>query len=436
MSSTTNCPACGCKYAHPIDREFDFGGQHFVLKSCVLCASIFYDPLPSMDYSTHTANTYSVRDYVELNASIDTLGKFIFEAIGDKSKGRLLDVGCGYGFAADIARRLKGWDVTGVEPSTYGTIGATNLGIRILHEYIDENHPIAKEKFDIITASEVLEHIHDPRKFMVFLKSLLADDGVISVTVPSDTAARSTSLSESARLAVLSPGSHTVLFSRPGLEGVFKRAGLENVEIAMQGSSYVVRASNAPLPKFTSASGLEIGIEYTRRVLEDGVVDPSLRAGMNARLYRYLVDLGRYAEAEPYLDALGTKTVHDLSDVKTWSEFLEIYRSFAPTAFYYHGVLEMNFRGNFERAASLFKTAYDLCAWKVRNVPFAAVVESDLIWLAIYHAGLAKIYAGQLGEGVAILHQLGRRPQSDLPAVPEFLIVQANEKIQAHRATH
>ena len=97
---------------------------------------------------------------------------------------RLLDVGCGLGFF--LARAAEaGWDVTGCEPSQFW---AARAGARVGSERVllgtARHHALDGERFDLVTAWDVLEHVFDPLPLLERLRSLLAPGGRLSVRTP------------------------------------------------------------------------------------------------------------------------------------------------------------------------------------------------------------------------------------------------------------
>src|SRR5262249_9629299 len=143
------CPACAAEGAK---RRLLVAQGVYSLYSCPHCGSSFYDPFPQIDYENHTPELVR-RDYVEMNASIDFPTANILRLIPEGKMGRLLDVGCGFGFALDVARTLAGWKVRGFEPSQYGIAGRETLGLDIVNSFAKVNDD-PEQLYDIVYCSE------------------------------------------------------------------------------------------------------------------------------------------------------------------------------------------------------------------------------------------------------------------------------------------
>jgi SAM-dependent methyltransferase len=86
----------------------------------------------------------------------------LFSIILNKFKGEIqtaLDIGCAYGFSVEYLLQ-NGVDAYGCEPSTYALIRTKKYwwGNKIFESYLPTLKGIDR-KFDLVTATEVLEHI-------------------------------------------------------------------------------------------------------------------------------------------------------------------------------------------------------------------------------------------------------------------------------------
>ena len=107
---------------------------------------------------------------------------------------KVLDVGCGGGLLAEPLCRL-GAEMTGIDASQ-GAIDAakahaTLQGLEINYQNLPvetlANDRAMLAKFDLIYASEIIEHVNNRVKFLQSLRMLLKPDGVIIFTTISKT---------------------------------------------------------------------------------------------------------------------------------------------------------------------------------------------------------------------------------------------------------
>src|SRR6266404_3269695 len=236
ISSSATCPIH--KGTCRLFWEFTLNEKTFRLFKCDTCDLIFYDPFPDIDYEYHTDSIASLKDYVHLNSNIEGLISNLLNNIPDENCKTMLEVGCGFGFTLDFAKRILNMDVVGYEPSLYGEVGAEELNLNIKRKYLTLEE-VKERKFDIIFLSEVLEHIQDPLSFISLLKEGLSEKGVLILTTP-DYKKLQKDLTRPSELALLSPGAHVILFSENSLNKILKEAGFKYVSIDTTGSLIAV----------------------------------------------------------------------------------------------------------------------------------------------------------------------------------------------------
>lgn len=98
----------------------------------------------------------------------------------------VLDVGCGGGLACEPMARL-GATVTGVDADTTAIEVAREhaAGQRLKIDYVNgaaEDLVEDKQKFDVVLALEVIEHVSDPDEFMSLCSKLVKPDGLLIVS--------------------------------------------------------------------------------------------------------------------------------------------------------------------------------------------------------------------------------------------------------------
>jgi len=102
-----------------------------------------------------------------------------------KKKGKLLDIGCAFGYFASYARK-KGFDVYGVDISKYA--------IEEFVKKLDKNKffvsnaakklPFKNSYFDVVTAFDVIEHVKSYEKAIKNICKVLRKDGFLFLSMP------------------------------------------------------------------------------------------------------------------------------------------------------------------------------------------------------------------------------------------------------------
>lgn len=96
---------------------------------------------------------------------------------------RALDVGCGVGSALHLAKQA-GWEPHGHDVSGNALRVAHEVfGVTTHPEPIDEM-AARGERFDLVTAFNVVEHVPDPIAYLRTLRRLTADGGHFGIAVP------------------------------------------------------------------------------------------------------------------------------------------------------------------------------------------------------------------------------------------------------------
>jgi len=132
-------------------------------------------------YRWKGAELTSAHDYL-LPALLEELDRAKIDVIGNK---RIFELGCGNGSVANILAQ-KGWDVSGVDPSSDGIAQANatypHLDLRQGSAYDDLVSHYGK--FPIVTSLEVVEHVYAPRHYAATLYSLVQSGGTAIISTP------------------------------------------------------------------------------------------------------------------------------------------------------------------------------------------------------------------------------------------------------------
>lgn len=155
----------------------------------------------------------------------------------EEGKPRLLDVGCGEGYALAFFRK-QGWSVKGLDFSSAGVASKNPDCLDALATgdiFTLLNAEVAADKtYDVVWLQNVLEHVLDPLDLLRSLRTLVAPRGLAVVTVPNDC-----SITQRAALAVqhidsafwVAPPDHLTYFDSHSLANTAKQTGWRCVEM-------------------------------------------------------------------------------------------------------------------------------------------------------------------------------------------------------------
>ncbi|MGC8469133.1 MAG: bifunctional 2-polyprenyl-6-hydroxyphenol methylase/3-demethylubiquinol 3-O-methyltransferase UbiG [Acetobacteraceae bacterium] len=173
-------------------------------------------------------------------ARLAWIGARVGRRFADPASVRLLDVGCGAGLAAEGFARL-GYRVRGIDaapaPIEAARAHAAEAGLAV--EYMvatPEALAAAGERFTVVSALEVIEHVPDPAAFLAALAALLVPGGLLFLSTLNRTL-RSLALAKVGAeyvLRLLPPGTHAWRnFLTPAeMDPLLAQAGLRLSDLA------------------------------------------------------------------------------------------------------------------------------------------------------------------------------------------------------------
>ncbi|MGN6747072.1 MAG: class I SAM-dependent methyltransferase [Xanthobacteraceae bacterium] len=94
--------------------------------------------------------------------------------------GRLLEIGCAYGFFLEEARRF--YDVGGIEIADGAVAFCRARGLSVINGVAEEATLAQFGMLDVIVLLDVIEHLPDPRNTLALCKQHLNPGGVIVIT--------------------------------------------------------------------------------------------------------------------------------------------------------------------------------------------------------------------------------------------------------------
>jgi SAM-dependent methyltransferase len=301
--ATEQCPVCKTQGPHRLVLSTPSLISHdatVTFAQCRKCDCAFVVDYQSPAYEAASINEASLRFYVEQGAGFDTFARTVYVA-AQKPVKTYLDIGCGFGFGIDMATRIFGWDATGLDPGGLAAAGRETLGIKIES---DSDLTDATTHYDVIVATEVLEHIADPLVFLTDLRTHLSDAGTLIISTPN---ARylDTEPSGGMLLPLLSAGYHAILYTAEGLADLVRQAGFPNVKVAKTPASlFAVASPSGRLPYLGCEIDRGAYVGYLRSRFNDVERGSSVHTGFGHRLLRCLVEDHFYKEALEVFDDL------------------------------------------------------------------------------------------------------------------------------------
>jgi ubiquinone/menaquinone biosynthesis C-methylase UbiE len=125
-----------------------------------------------------------VWEHDTVNRDYRELFNLILERIPLRAK--VLDVGCGVGRLARLMRDQREVDVTGLDFSSWALEQLRKEGFKTVLSSLPDI-PLPDNTFDMVIATEVIEHLDHPDKTLLQMVRVVRPDGLIMCSVPDDT---------------------------------------------------------------------------------------------------------------------------------------------------------------------------------------------------------------------------------------------------------
>src|SRR5437588_3734135 len=180
-----SCPVCGSAARREFLRK-----QTLELVSCANCSMVYASPIEEgwatgQFYDQLATPYYLSPNKVESDYSPVRFARELKLFRRFCSGGGVLDIGCSTGaFLYQLKTRFGcDYDVTGIDVSGPALEYAERKGVRVIRGPFVDFDP-GEELFSAITFWAVMEHLHDPRRFLEKAAALLQPSGLCFILVP------------------------------------------------------------------------------------------------------------------------------------------------------------------------------------------------------------------------------------------------------------
>jgi len=176
---TVCCPLCRSEETIPL---LQISSRRMV--RCAGCSLVYRNPRPTV---ADVRGAYAAaRTILELEERVGRRRSHEFRRFLDsfpERPGRLLDVGCGYGFFLKMGEE-KGWEAVGVDLDPNGIAYAKErLRVDAVPGDLRDVH-FPDGSFDLVTLWNVLDHDPDPLGFLSEIHRVLKEDGYVFIRTP------------------------------------------------------------------------------------------------------------------------------------------------------------------------------------------------------------------------------------------------------------
>ena len=360
LSGKTNirCPVCGVDKNQKLiaNTKVDWQENPVEIAQCHNCRAILLSAVQPP--STYTSSSWDI--YIEHIAGIEAIAG-ILKKVDLPSGSRMLDVGCGYGFGLDIAQTLFGWKGIGLDPSVAAERGRSELKLDIRPGTLDDAFE-PSETFDVIFASEVIEHVPDPRQFLISVEQRLSDQGIFVMSTP-DGGAINPDTPLTVLFPALSIGAHTFLFAEEGLISLLKETGFA-FTTWKEGATLFAFASRSEKALLNVNPEAEITLSelsnYCKTKAHKAPLGSALSVGMSSRYLKFSVSGTDYdwaAKAIPIIKKTLRKRYG--INIKKPSATIEIDPplSVLTVIYYFLGLFYLNYKDHPKLASAYFMAA-------------------------------------------------------------------------------
>lgn len=223
---TRVCPICKSNWYKTIGKKNSF--EIIKCKDCfTLYAKKTEDSIGYFDYSDYYGEeNLNIPDFV-----YETYRSIIKDFESHRVNSRFLDVGCGAGTLLDIAVE-RNWNAVGIEVSKPAAEHLKQRGLNVFEGTLEEAK-FPDNHFDVVTCTEVIEHVTNPKELLKEIARVLAPTGILWMTTPHGRGLSGKFLGSN--WTVVAPPEHLNLFSIKSLKMCLEEAGFQKCRIVSGG---------------------------------------------------------------------------------------------------------------------------------------------------------------------------------------------------------
>lgn len=226
MSDTKKCLICNSTKVKSLGNK-----KSYLIIKCKNCLTIFVSGIGKSVVGYNYSNYYREENLITPEFVYETYRNVIREMENHRVNNRFLDVGCGAGALLEIAKEMS-WEVMGVEVSKPATTYLRGRGYNVFEGSL-EDAKFPDNYFDVITCTEVIEHVLNPIELINEMSRILHPKGGLWITTPN-----SCSLSEKLlglKWNSVAPPEHLTLFSIKSLKKCLEDAGFRKFRFISSG---------------------------------------------------------------------------------------------------------------------------------------------------------------------------------------------------------
>lgn len=282
------CLAC---FGDDITPAFEKLGFHYVV--CKNCGTLFANPRPGFDvlddfYTNSPSMTFWVNDFFKPVAEVRRAKIFLPRAesvskLIDSNNKLVGDIGAGFGIFLDELRKIKPQNnYIAVEPSLKMADICKEKGFEVMCSCLEEIDGF-EDKFDLLTAFELLEHLYEPASFLYKIYSLLKPGGYLYLTTLNGMGFDILLLWEKSKSVY--PPHHLNFFNINSIQLLMKKVGFSIVEVATPGKldwdivEGMLKNENVDCGRFWNYVSRE-GSKSCKNELQDWISDNHLSSHM------------------------------------------------------------------------------------------------------------------------------------------------------------